>query len=252
MIRALPFTGKSLALLLSVSAHAAVALACARGAHRAAPNSSVNEIVELAVVDLLPTEAPSVITHSVEAIAAPHHHHPYPVSQRHDSTPHDPTLPHARPVPSQGTAGLAATPAVLAALDASPAAPPRFVLAVGPGTHGLSANSASAESAEDPGLGGSDEPVPEARVDTAATLLSGTSASYTAEAEALGIEANVPLEIVINRRGAVESARVLAHVGYGLDQAALRGIRGYRFSPARRAGRAQAVRMRWLMRFQLR
>jgi len=37
-----------------------------------------------------------------------------------------------------------------------------------------------------------------------------------------------------------------------IDEAALRGVRAYRFSPARRAGKALAVRMRWLMRFQLR
>jgi len=50
----------------------------------------------------------------------------------------------------------------------------------------------------------------------------------------------------------VVGARVLTRVGYGLDEAALRGVRAYHFSPARRAGKALAVRMRWLMRFQLR
>ena len=51
---------------------------------------------------------------------------------------------------------------------------------------------------------------------------------------------------------AVQAARLLAHIGYGLDEAALAAVRGYRFAAATRAGSAVAVRMRWLMRFQLR
>ena len=47
-------------------------------------------------------------------------------------------------------------------------------------------------------------------------------------------------------------ARALTHVGYGLDEAALRAIRAYRFSPARRAGRPVPVRMRWSVQFRLR
>jgi outer membrane biosynthesis protein TonB len=48
------------------------------------------------------------------------------------------------------------------------------------------------------------------------------------------------------------SARALTRAGYGLDAAALQGIRGYRFSPAMRAGRPVAVRMRWIVQFRLR
>jgi len=89
-------------------------------------------------------------------------------------------------------------------------------------------------------------------VDTPARLLVGSSASYTREAEAAGIEADVPLEIVVDSAGSVIGARALSHVGYGLDDAALRSVRGYRFSPARRESKPVTVRMRWLMRFQLR
>jgi protein TonB len=96
------------------------------------------------------------------------------------------------------------------------------------------------------------EPVSEASVDSRATLLMGASASYTSEAEAAGVEANVPLELVVDALGIVVGARALAHVGYGLEEAALRSVRAFRFSPARRAGKALAVRMRWVMRFQLR
>jgi protein TonB len=89
-------------------------------------------------------------------------------------------------------------------------------------------------------------------VEAPAKLASGAAPRYTAAAEAAGIEAEVPLEIVIDARGSVESARALSHVGYGLDEAALAAVRGYRFSPARRAGEPVPVRMRWVMRFQLR
>jgi hypothetical protein len=52
--------------------------------------------------------------------------------------------------------------------------------------------------------------------------------------------------------GVVVSARALGRVGYGLEEAAVRSIRGYRFEPARRTGHPVAVRMRWTMRFELR
>jgi protein TonB len=95
-------------------------------------------------------------------------------------------------------------------------------------------------------------PVPETQVDTPAKLQAGNPPSYTAAAEAAGIEVELPLEVVIDAGGVVQSARSLGRVGYGLDEAALAAIRRYRFSPARRAGNAVAVRMRWVMRFQLR
>jgi len=95
-------------------------------------------------------------------------------------------------------------------------------------------------------------PFNESQVDSPAKLQTGSPPTYTAAAEAAGVEVELPLEIVLDRAGAVESARALQHVGYGLDEAALAAVRRYRFSPARRAGHAVAVRMRWLLRFQLR
>jgi hypothetical protein len=65
------------------------------------------------------------------------------------------------------------------------------------------------------------------------------------------VEADVPLEIVVSEAGVVIGARGLAHVGYGLDEAALESVRGFRFSAASHDGKAVAVRMKWLMRFQL-
>ena len=63
------------------------------------------------------------------------------------------------------------------------------------------------------------------------------------------MEASVPLEIVVDDSGTVRAVSVLARVGYGLDEAATRAVLAYRFAPARRAGKPQAVRLRWLVRF---
>jgi len=119
------------------------------------------------------------------------------------------------------------------------------VNAVGNGAFGGSTSRASTSS-------GVQAPISERAADFPAKLVAGTPPAYTAAAQVAGIEADVPLEIVVNRAGGVESARALAHVGYGLDEAALAAVRGYHFSPAYRAGDAVAVRMRWTMRFQLR
>jgi protein TonB len=118
-----------------------------------------------------------------------------------------------------GSVSVAPTPAV-------PAAPARNGVTVGPIAEGL--------------------------VDLPARLVSGVPPAYPAAAEAAGVEADVPVELVIDTHGRVASARSLAHVGYGLDEAALAAVRSYRFSEARRGGSAVAVRMRWLVRFQLR
>ena len=102
------------------------------------------------------------------------------------------------------------------------------------------------------GASAPEPPVAEQLVDTPAKLLQGAPPSYTAAAESAGIEAELPLEVVIDANGSVQTARPLTHVGYGLDEAALSAVRHYRFAPARRANKLVAVRMRWVMRFQLR
>jgi periplasmic protein TonB len=97
-----------------------------------------------------------------------------------------------------------------------------------------------------------DAPVAEGQVDRPAKLQSGSPPAYTTAAEAAGVEVELPLEMVIDRTGSVQSARTLEHVGYGLDEAAVAAVGRYHFSPAWRAGKPVAVRMRWLLRFQLR
>ena len=114
----------------------------------------------------------------------------------------------------------------------------------GPATH---------SSAQVPGGGGADAAaVAEREVDVPARLLAAGPLAYPPAARRAEIETDFPLEIVVDATGRVIFARALSRAGYGLDEAALQGIRGYRFSPAMRAGRAVAVRMRWIVQFRLR
>lgn len=99
---------------------------------------------------------------------------------------------------------------------------------------------------------GTDAVVPERQVSTRAKLLTAADVAYPAAARAAEIEADVPVEIVVDTRGLVADARPLARSGYGLDAAALAAIRGYRFEPAQRDGHRVAVRMRWQVSFRLR
>jgi TonB family protein len=85
-----------------------------------------------------------------------------------------------------------------------------------------------------------------------ARLLTSSALAYPPAARVAEIEVDLPLEIIVDVNGRVTWARALARAGYGLDEAALRAIRGYHFSPALRDGRAVAVRMRWMMQFRLR
>jgi TonB family protein len=89
-------------------------------------------------------------------------------------------------------------------------------------------------------------------VSVPARLLSSVPVRYPAQASAAEIEAEVPLEIVLDAQGVVVQARALSAVGYGLSDAAVEAVRHYRFSPALRDGHAVRVRMRWTVSFQLR
>jgi len=259
LFHALPVSGKSLALLLSVSMHAAIALAAARGAPHAAASTSLpsNALLELTTIEQTLSAPPAPAseaplrpaTGSVSARAS--HHHDYPVPPNHDAAPHDASLRHELPAPSAEHLAASVAPSVLPA--AAPAATaPRFVMVVAPAARAPSGTSTGRDVAAGQGASAAAEPAAENAVDTPAKLLAGASPSYTAEAQAAGIEADIPFELVVDSAGSVLSARALSHAGYGLDEAALRSVRAARFSPARRAGKAVAVRMHWLMRFQLR
>ena len=67
--------------------------------------------------------------------------------------------------------------------------------------------------------------VGEREVDVPARLLAAAPLAYPPAARQAEIETDFPLEIVVDRGGRVVSARALARAGYGLDEAALQGIR---------------------------
>ena len=228
------------ALAVSLAAHAGVTLIATLHA-RPARNAPA-PLSEVSALDLLPIEPESEPPDPDSARRAPRaavHDHAARTPARGSPGPSIATDPVATAVDPVLAPGVIATPV--------PAAP-RFTMLVaatsspasGSATLGDHAAAASAEA-----------PAPESAVEVTAKLRSGTPPAYTARALAAGVESEVPLEIVVDPAGVVRSARTLGHVGYGLDEAALQSVQSYRFTPAERLGHAVAVRMRWLMRFQL-
>lgn len=230
------------ALALSLLAHVAVGAAVLHGgasSARVASGNAVARQLEIAAPELAAAPIPD---EPVKHVAAP---------------PAEPLALHAqaasrasaRPHPSESAETSEPGPALVSA----PTTAARFVLtapisapasaAVAPGLLGPGAGNVGLTAAA---------PFTEREVDVGPRLIAGTPPVYPASAEAAGVESSVPVELVIDARGAVQSAVGLGHVGYGLDQAALAAVRGYRFAPARRNGAPVAVRMRWVVRFELR
>jgi periplasmic protein TonB len=167
-------------------------------------------------------------------------------SVTHGLTPVAPVIP-AR----AATAATEPEPEATTVNAAPESSTPHFTLTVGK-TIGSTSAKISGSTLAPPAGGIANVPVSSASVDTPAKLRAGNLPAYTAAAITAGIEANVTLEIVVSETGVVTSARGLDHVGYGLDEAARQSVLGYRFTPALRSGTPVAVRMHWLMRFQLR
>jgi TonB family protein len=158
--------------------------------------------------------------------------------------PHDPNLVHSY-------APTTNAPAQAAPAEATNDAMPHFTIAVDEATTAYGA--VSSLGSTPPQEGGIDAaPMPEALVDGRARLVAGVSPAYSDAARADGIEGDVRVELVVGVSGAVESARVVLGIGHGLDEAALRAVRQYRFAPALKAGRPVRVRMAWSMQFRLR
>ncbi len=167
------------------------------------------------------------------------------------STPHSARIASTPVSNAQPTTAAAAALAPAAPLERAEPAAPRFIVQAPVVVAGMGAPSAALGQPSEH-VAAEELPFAEGQVDSPAKLQAGTPPTYTAAAEAAGVEAELALEVVIDRSGAVQSARTLQHVGYGLDEAAVGAVRRYRFSPARRAGTAVPVRMRWVVSFQLR
>jgi periplasmic protein TonB len=179
------------------------------------------------------------------------HRHSYPVPPDHDARPHHPSVVHL----GRSSAEVPAAPLVA---QTSVEEPLHFVLApvAGLATRDVAARDAHGSSATNSGTAGSDESdggatFAESAVDDKARLSSSVPVIYPEAARAAGLEADVRLELVVDAEGRVVSARPLAAPALGLDEAALRAVQAYRFSPARRAGRPVRVRMQWTVAFRL-
>src|SRR5699024_533084 len=147
--------------------------------------------------------AASAATAQSRAVSAhPDHRHAYPVAVDHHRHPHDSALVHAP---------LAAPPApVVAEPETAPAEPIRFALA-GPvfsASPVLSHPIATAQP-EAPTFAETDA------IGVPARLVASAPAAYPAAARAAGVEADVPVEVVVDAAGHVVDARPLAKSGYG-------------------------------------
>ncbi len=73
--------------------------------------------------------------------------------------------------------------------------------------------------------------------------------SYSEAARAAGVEGKVRVQLVVDESGTVVEARVLAGLGYGLDEAALAAARSWTFQPAVRCGKPARATFTVAMRF---
>ncbi len=74
---------------------------------------------------------------------------------------------------------------------------------------------------------------------------------YPKEARSAGIEGVVRLQLLIDFDGRVAEAKLLKGLGYGLDAAALSGIKKFKFKPAVKKGEAVATSIIFAYRFEL-
>jgi TonB family protein len=243
------------ALALSAAVHAAVAAAF--GGHLLGTTRGTTHEASLLVEVPAPTLETLVAPNAAPAeekrpAAATHasHTHPYPVPADHDATPHDPSIVHLLPAPApHSTPAVEPVAAAAALVSSAPDPAPRFVMVIGaaasaPG--GVTARDGAAVPS-----GGGAETVTEEGVDARPVLLTGDAPPYPAAAAAAGIEVNVPVAIVIGVDGAVEDARAQGQFGYGLEEAATKAVRSYRFSRGLRGGKPVRVRMTWTVMFRL-
>jgi TonB family protein len=76
--------------------------------------------------------------------------------------------------------------------------------------------------------------------------------NYPAEAKRMGIEGAVTFRIGIDEKGNVAELRIVDRAGHGFDEAAMKAMRQFKFSPAlANDGRPVPVRIVYKYRFDL-
>jgi TonB family protein len=86
---------------------------------------------------------------------------------------------------------------------------------------------------------------------TGPILQSRSKPAYTEKARRAHYEGTVVLMIVVGADGSVPEAVVVRPLGLGLDESALRTVRGWKFKPATRDGKPVAVRLVMEVTFRL-
>jgi TonB family protein len=229
----------------------------ALAAHGRLPSSGLSLVDTSSATEIaIDANRDPVVAAAVQPLEQHHAHtHAYPVAPDHDAFDHDESIEHTPYLPHDAHEHPdhpADAPSDVVTAPASAAALPNFSISIGnaPAAHGIvqangTGTGASVAPPDD------DAPVAADHVAEAARLVSSVLPAYPADARSEEVEADVPLEIVVDKSGAVKSVRALGHVGYGFDEAAITAMRQYRFSPAARGGRAVSVRMPWTVQFRL-
>ena len=243
LLRSTHFAGKGLALGVSAAAHAALLLA-AHGGQAAADRADALAPIEpemlVETVDVVPP---------VEDTPLPNRATGEPTSGRGEP-----------PVARAPRRSATVAPALLApSPQASSVAPivtadplPRFTIAIATTTSAsVPVTSAGARDAATGDAPDVDATYAQDAVDLPARRVRGASPEYPFAARRDGVEADVPLVLVVAPDGAVERVDVARAVGHGLDEAAVAAARRFVFAPARKAGRAVRVRVAWTVQFRL-
>lgn len=223
------------ALTISFVAHSVFALAVGvvvRGSHLSgdAQQESVEVDIAPAVVaevpPTMPTPTPSALDHDTPRATAA-----------------------GRRTPKALRVAAAPRTEALAPIDAAEAPAPRFVMSAG--TVATRKTFFSPGTFREPATNTAGTAAAENDVDAPARLLTASPLVYPPAARQALVETDFPVEIVVGVDGRVISARPLRRAGYGLDEAAVRAVLAYLFSPAVRGGRAVSVRMHWTVQFRL-
>ena len=141
-------------------------------------------------------------------------------------------------VPASGSGGTVAS--------GSPRGEP-----AGPGAPGASGTGQPGAAA-----GGAGGPVALGALTRLPRLLSPPSpeeirALYPEAARQAGLEGDVALRVLVGASGEVLEVRVLRPAGNGFDEAAVRGVKRFRFEPGQQGGRAVATWIPWTYKFRL-
>ena len=94
-------------------------------------------------------------------------------------------------------------------------------------------------------------PIEEYLISKPPEVLESFKPKYPPEAKEKNIEGAVRVEILIDRDGRVRDARVLKGLGFGTEAAALEAARRLRFKPAEAAGQPVAVKIQFVINFEL-